>query len=281
MTKDKTVLITGCSMGLGAATATYFANNGWNVVATMRSPDSNNTLEQRSNILVLKLDVQDKSTIKQSIEKAIDYFGKIDVVINNAGFGMNGIFESIPEERVIEQFDVNVFGAMNVTRAILPHFREKQNGLILNISSGVGVFGLPLGSLYTASKFALEGFTEAISYELASIGVVVKLIEPGAVAETGFPKRSAQEFGSYKAPVEYNRIIQSMGGVFQKFRTNADPDALSKVVQCIYLASTDNTNQLRYLVTEDIVPMVKLRRECSEEKFMTKMREIFNYELFR
>ncbi len=131
----KTVLITGCSSGIGKAAAKLFAGNGWNVIATMRKPAMETELARLKDVLVTRLDVQDGESIKQAIEAGIACFGGIDVLINNAGYGQYGLFEAIPREKIQEQFDVNVFGVMDVTRSVLPHFRERKSGLIINISS--------------------------------------------------------------------------------------------------------------------------------------------------
>ncbi|MEI9986695.1 MAG: SDR family NAD(P)-dependent oxidoreductase [Aliidongia sp.] len=147
----------GCSSGFGAATARLFARKGWNVVATMRQPESGAELAKLDNVLVTRLDVQDRGSVDAAVAAAVARFGKIDVLINNAGFGLWGVFESTPRDKVLEQFEVNVFGVMDVTRALLPHFRANRSGVIVNVSSGAGVFTLPLISLYCASKFALEG----------------------------------------------------------------------------------------------------------------------------
>jgi NAD(P)-dependent dehydrogenase (short-subunit alcohol dehydrogenase family) len=157
---QKTALITGTSSGFGKTTAKHFAANGWNVVATMRTPSAEAELVNLDGVLVTRLDVQDPESIDRAIEAGIRRFGRIDALINNAGFGL---FEVTPREKIWEQFDVNIFGVMDVTRAILPHFRSNKGGTIINISSGAGVFTLPLISLYCASKFALEGFSESLS----------------------------------------------------------------------------------------------------------------------
>jgi NAD(P)-dependent dehydrogenase (short-subunit alcohol dehydrogenase family) len=156
----QTVLITGTSSGFGKTCARYFAGQGWNVIATMRQPEAEKDLPLIPDILVAKLDVTDRATISKSIEAGITRFGRIDAVINNAGFGLFGLFEATSTDKVREQFEVNVFGVMNVIRELLPHFRKNKQGLILNVSSGAGVFTLPMLSLYCASKFALEGFSE-------------------------------------------------------------------------------------------------------------------------
>jgi NAD(P)-dependent dehydrogenase (short-subunit alcohol dehydrogenase family) len=163
----KTVLITGTSSGFGKVTAKLFARNGWHVVATMRNPGEQTDLVDTNDVMVTRLDLRDRESIGQAIEAGITRFGTIDVLINNAGFGLFGVFEATSREKIQEQFDVNVFGVMDVTRAILPHFRKNKGGLIINVSSGAGIFALPMISLYCASKFALEGFSESLSYELA------------------------------------------------------------------------------------------------------------------
>src|SRR5580704_19438495 len=189
----KTALITGTSSGFGKVAAKLFARNGWNVVATMRRMGEEKELVGMSDVLVTRLDVQDRASIAEAIQAGIARFGKIDALINNAGFGLYGVFEATSREKVLEQFDVNVFGVMDVTRAILPHFRKNKGGLVINISSGAGIFTLPMLSLYCASKFALEGFSESLSYELASQKIAVKIVEPGGVVSTNFGKRSGAE----------------------------------------------------------------------------------------
>jgi NAD(P)-dependent dehydrogenase (short-subunit alcohol dehydrogenase family) len=164
----KTVLITGASSGIGLAAAKVFAGNGWNVVATMRQPAADLELSTLPGVLVTRLDVQDRASIASAVAGGVERFGRIDALINNAGFSLFGVVEAISREKIQEQFDVNVFGVMEVTRALLPHFRRNKSGLIINISSRAGLVGLPMISLYCAAKFALEGFFEALAYELAS-----------------------------------------------------------------------------------------------------------------
>jgi NAD(P)-dependent dehydrogenase (short-subunit alcohol dehydrogenase family) len=270
----KTVLITGTSSGLGKTAANFFAIRGWNVIATMRKPDETNDLANYRDVLVTHLDVQDRASIKKAIEAGIARFGKIDAVVNNAGFGLFGIFESTPCEKIREQFDVNVFGVMDVTRAILPHFRQNKSGLVINISSGAGVFTAPMASLYCASKFALEGFSESLSYELASQNIRVKIIEPGGVLSTNFGKRSGAEAAQHPAPPDYNSFVAATNAIFAGLRAShlATEEDVAKV---IFAAATDGTDQLRYVATADIVPWVKARRETSESEYSTLMRSQF------
>jgi NAD(P)-dependent dehydrogenase (short-subunit alcohol dehydrogenase family) len=270
----KTILITGTSSGLGKATARLFAREGWNVVATMRRPEEERELVQLPNVLVTRLDVQDGMSITTAIEAAIARFGRIDALLNNAGFGLFGLFEATPPEKVVEQFNVNVFGVMDVIRAILPHFRQNKGGLILNISSGAGVFTLPMLSLYCASKFALEGFSEALSYELASQNIVVKIIEPGGIANTRFEQRSGSEAAENSPFPDYDRFVAHTSTVFEGLR-NVRLSTEEDVAKAIYQAATDDTDRLRYVVTEDIQPMVKARRETSEDGYIAFMRDHF------
>ncbi len=269
----KTVLITGCSSGFGAAAARLFAAEGWNVVATMRRPDDGSDLQDLPDVLVTRLDVQDRDSIDRAVGAAIERFGRIDVVVNNAGYGLFGVFEGTAREKVADQFEVNVFGVMDMIRATLPHFRGNRSGLYINVSSGAGVFGLPMISLYNASKFALEGFSESLSYELAALGIGVKIVEPGGVLETKFGERSGQEFSSTTTPSDYDGFIAGAGEVFEGLRRSrglATSDAVAKV---IFEAATDGTDQLRYVATDDIRPLIDKRRGSSEAEYMAFMRE--------
>lgn len=267
----KTVLITGCSSGFGKAAACLFADKGWNVIATMRNPPE--ACEEYTNVFVIKLDVQDRATIKSAVSAGIARFGQIDVVINNAGYGLFGVFEGISREKLQDQFDVNVFGLMEVIRETLPHFRENRSGLYINVSSGAGVFGLPMISLYNASKFAVEGFSESLSYELAALGIGVKIVEPGGVLETKFGQRSGEEFSMTSTPSDYDTFIAGAAAVFDQLRHNRGLATSEEVAKVIYDAATDGTDQLRYVATEDIKPLVEKRRGSSEAEYIAFMRE--------
>jgi NAD(P)-dependent dehydrogenase (short-subunit alcohol dehydrogenase family) len=268
------VLITGTSAGFGKAAVKLFASEGWNVIATMRSPAAETELGLLPDVLVTRLDVQDRGSIDAAIAAGIARFGRIDALINNAGFGLFGVFEETAREKVEEQFAVNVFGVMDVTRAILPHFREQKSGLILNVSSGAGVFTLPMLSLYCSSKFALEGFSEALSYELASQNIVVKIVEPGGVISTDFGKRSGAEAVQNGALADYAPFVERTSAIFGGLRA-ARLASSEDVVQVIFGAATDGTAQLRYVASQDIQPLVKARRETSEKEYVELMRSQF------
>ncbi|WP_458070849.1 SDR family oxidoreductase [Rhodanobacter sp. BL-MT-08] len=270
----KTVLITGTSSGFGRASAHLFANKGWNVVATMRDLSQAGDLKNVPNVLIERLDVQELSTIERALAAGVSRFRSIDVLVNNAGYGQFGIFEGTPRSSVQDQFDVNVFGVMDTTRAILPHFRAKQDGIIVNVSSGAGIFGLPMISLYTASKFALEGFSESLSYELASQGIVVKIVEPGGVLSTQFGARNALEASSVERIDDYAGFQARTLNLFKDLSAAATATS-EDVALVIFQAASDGTNQLRYVATNDIQPLVRARRETSEAQYMQHMRTQF------
>ncbi len=271
---SRTILITGCSSGFGRATAELFAQRGWQVVATMRDTAAAGDLAQQPNVLVAKLDVQDAASIASAIDAALARFGTIDAIVNNAGFGLSGVFESTPEAKVREQFDVNVFGPMAVIRAALPQLRRQGAGVIVNVSSGAGVFGLPMLSLYCASKFALEGYSEALSYELGTLGIAVKIVEPGGVLETGFGGRSGQEAQQLQPIADYDSFAHAAAAVFAGLRANRLATS-ADVADVIYTAVTDGTSRLRYVATADIRPLVDARRGTSEDEYMATVRRQF------
>lgn len=267
-----TVLITGCSSGFGEAAVRLFAARGWNVVATMRNPADGRGLAALKNVLVNRLDVRNQKSIDQAMTEGIDRFGRIDVVVNNAGYGLLGVFEAAPREAIQKQFDVNVFGAMDVMRAILPHFRANRSGTIINISSGAGAVGVASGSLYCASKFALEGFSEAVSYELEGLGIRMKIIEPGGGPRTSFSARAQREAAGLVMPDDYKAFMAQVAQIFAGIAGTADADATEKVAEAIFAAATDGTDQLRYEPNSDTRPLLAARRESSEEAYMTLMR---------
>jgi short-subunit dehydrogenase len=223
----------------------------------------------------MRLDVQDRATIGHAIATGIERFGKIDALINNAGFSLFGVFEATAREKIEEQFDVNVFGVMDVTRAILPHFRKNKSGLIINISSRGGLVGLPMISLYCATKYALEGFSESLAYELASQNIVVKIVEPsGGVTNTKFSERMGQEHAQDDVLTDYAefaaRTSAAFAGMQAKRKASAD-----EVAQVIYQAATDRTRQLRYFTGEDVGDFVKAKREMSDQGYIEFMRSSF------
>jgi NAD(P)-dependent dehydrogenase (short-subunit alcohol dehydrogenase family) len=238
----KTVLITGASTGIGYATAVLFQRQGWNVVATMRSPQKAGELTKLSNVLCLPLDVTEPESIQPAIATALQTFGSIDVLINNAGYALMGAFETCTPEQIERQFATNVFGLMAVTRALLPHFRQQQAGIIINVASIGGRMALPLYSLYHATKWAVEGFSESLQYELEPFNIQVKVIEPGPI-KTDFYDRSA-DLAQTNELTAYDAIAAKVLPNLNKAGQNGAPP--EKTAQVIYKAATDGSRQFRY-----------------------------------
>ena len=189
----KTVLITGCSTGIGRLAALTFQARGWNVVATMRSPERETELTVLDSVVVKRLDVTDPASVASAVASTIEQFGAIDVLVNNAGRGGRALLEQTSDEKTLALFEINVFGLMRVTRTVLPHMRRAGQGRIINVTSMAGLLGLPAESNYTASKYAAEGFTESLYWECKPLGILVKSVAPGVYRRTSFPSNVDDE----------------------------------------------------------------------------------------
>ncbi|KAJ6581453.1 3-oxoacyl-reductase [Mycena capillaripes] len=274
-----TVFVTGASSGIGLAAAKLFHAKGWNVIATMRNPDSDTELRQldSNRMVVLRLDVQDLGAIAAAVEEGIKKFARIDLLLNNAGYGQNGLFEMVSREQIQEQFNVNLFGLMDVTRTLLPHFRANKGGGVIMVSSGGGFYGLPMISIYNASKFALEGFTESLAFELASHNIFVKSVVPnGGVTSTNF---SSRPIAMDPALVpSYEEFMKKTGDAYRSMISGRSISS-EDVAQVIYTAATDGKDKLRYMVGADAAGFLKARQGDSDgsndEKYISVMREHF------
>ncbi len=271
---SNTILITGASTGIGRATARFFHDRGWNVVATMRSPDKETELGALDNVLVTRLDVQDSESITSAIAQSIERFGKIDVLLNNAGYGAGGPLEATPMENVRRQFDVNVIGLIETIKAVLPHFREQKGGTIANVSSVGGRITMPLFSLYHGTKWAVEGLSESLTYELEPLGIKVKVIEPGAI-KTDFGTRSL-DFNNNESLLEYQGTVGTlMGAMTPMMEHAADPMIVAEV---IHEAVTDGTDRLRYAAGEDAKEWLKGRAATTDdEAFRASIKQQFGF----
>jgi NADP-dependent 3-hydroxy acid dehydrogenase YdfG len=267
----KTILITGASSGFGKETAKVFQEKGWNVIATMRSPEKEQDLNELENVLVTKLDVQDSESIDDAIKQGITKFGRIDVLLNNAGYGLMGVFESATKEQIQNQYAVNVFGLMNVTQAVLPFLRENGQGTIINISTFGGITALPFGSLYNSSKFAVEGFSESLSHELSPLNIAVKIIEPGGVA-TNF--RNGMEMVKNEIPV-YGPLLANFFGRYGTTTAHLAKATAEDVAATIYLAATDESKKLRYVIGDDAQFYIDAKMKNDDEVFVKQMRDYF------
>ena len=268
---SKTIIITGASSGFGRETAKVFQKQGWNVVATMRSPEDEQELKGLENVLVTRLNVQEPESIQIALTDAINRFRSIDVLVNNAGYGLMGVFESATPEQILKQFTVNVFGLMDVTRAVLPHMRQQGSGSIINISSFGGQVGLPFGSLYNSSKFAVEGFSESLSHELSALGIFVKIIEPGGV-NTNF--RNGLDMIKNEI-ADYNPLMGNFFGRYAGATAHLPKATPEDVAQTIYEAATDGRTQLRYVIGEDAQFYIDTKYQNSDPDFIQIMRDRF------
>ena len=265
---SNTILITGSSSGIGKATAQYFQEKGWNVVATMRTPEKEMELSRLDNVLVTRLDVQDADSIARAVQLGIETFGKIDVLLNNAGYGAGGVLEATSMEKIRRQFDVNVIGLLETTKAVIPHFRANQGGTIINVSSVGGKVTFPLLSLYHGTKFAVEGFSEALSFEMGPIGVKVKLVEPGVI-DTKFGQ--SIDFSNDESLEEYQGLV---GHLYAAVGSSAESASDARVVsEVIYRAATDGTSQLRYTAGEDAKHMIASRESGNDETFIAGVKQ--------
>lgn len=270
----KTVLITGASSGIGKATAIFFQEKGWNVIATMRTPEKEEELVGLENVWVTKLDVTKIETIEETITKGIEKFGDISVVVNNAGYGAYGPLEDFPRENIKRQFDTNVIGLLDVTRAIIPHFRANKNGIIINVSSVGGKATFPLGALYHGTKFAVEGITESLTYELDQIGAKAKIIEPGTIA-TDFAGRSF-DFQNEGGIPEYQPMINAMlAGISEVTTDENRVSPPSDVAEVIYEAATDGKDKLRYIAGKDAEVFLSVRVNSSDQEYFKAVKQQF------
>lgn len=240
----KTIVITGASSGIGRATAMYFAEKGWNVAATMRNPSKETELQKHSSIKLFSLDVTNDDSIQQAVDGILKEFNRVDVVVNNAGYGAVGAFEAASKEQIQRQFDTNVFGLMNVTRAFLPHFRSNKAGTFINIASVGGRITFPIYSLYHGTKWAVEGFSESLNFELNPLGINVKIVEPGPI-KTDFYDRSMDTFEK-PGLTAYDTYVKRLLGKINTFGANAPGPIV--VAKAVYNAANTGSYKLRYPV---------------------------------
>src|ERR1700756_838147 len=266
----KTMLITGASSGIGKEAAKVFAADGWNVVATMRSPEKEQDLVPSDNMMLTRLDLQNAASIHEAVDQTLKRFGRIDLLVNNAGYGQYGLLEEVPPEKIRQQFETNVFGVIELMRASLPTMRRQRSGMIINVSSGGGIYGVPAMSIYSASKFALEGFSEAVSYELASQNIVVKLIEPhGGVTATNFNARAAEDSGDVRV-ADYDQFKAEMREAYK--RTAAASSISSREVALeIYKAATDGSRRLRYFIGVDSRGFLNAKQTLPDQEYIEFM----------
>lgn len=245
----KAILITGASTGIGRATALFFAERGWNVVATMRTPEKADARLKQPNVHIVALDVTDDDSIVSALTAAQNRFGRIDVLLNNAGYGLGGALEAMSPEQIDKQLRTNVYGLIRVTQHVIPVMRTQGAGVILNVASIGGRMAFPYFSLYHATKFAVEGFSESLRYELTRYNIRVKVIEPGG---------TNTDFGTRSLVVATNDVYRqatdkAISAIEKFIKYMPGPEAIAKV---IYRAATDKSHRLRYLAKPGPMPFM-------------------------
>jgi NAD(P)-dependent dehydrogenase (short-subunit alcohol dehydrogenase family) len=267
----KTIVVTGASSGIGKATARLFADKGWNVVATMRNPAAEKDLVAGAKLKLVALDVQDPASVRAAVAAAIGAFDKIDVWLNNAGYGAFGPVEAGTRAQIQRQYDVNVFGLIECVQAVAPHFRANKTGVLINVSSIGGLMTIPGYGVYNSSKFAVEGLCEGLWYELGAFGIRVKLIEPGAI-KTDFGGRSMDAWDISNLP-DYGPFMDKVKSTRDQFVKNSSTPEL--VAAVIFEAANDRSDRLRYLVGPDAKRMWPVRRWLGRGVQMKLVRRVF------
>src|SRR5271169_5463120 len=267
----KAIVITGSSSGIGKAAARLFLDRGWNVVATMRNPAAEKDLKESARLKLVALDVQDPASPKAAVAEAVKAFGRIDVWLNNAGYGAFGPVEAGTAEQIRRQYDVNVFGLIACVQAVAPHFRANKAGVLINVSSVGGIMTIPAYSVYNASKFAVEGLSEGLWYELGTFGIKVKVIEPGAI-KTEFGGRSMDRWDISALP-DYAGFMDKVTAGRSRLVQNSSTAEL--VAEVIHTAATDPSDRMRYLAGPDARRFVPLRRLLGASRVMRMIKQRF------
>ena len=269
MKDKKTVLVTGCSSGIGYATCLVFARNNFATYGSVRDLSKAERIQEIINkeklpLKIIRLDVHEDESIRIAIQKIISDSGGIDILINNAGYGMFGPIEEISIKKIKEQFETNFFGTIRLIKAIVPIMRKQRNGTIVNISSMVGRFGVPLNAAYVSSKFALEGLSESISFELEEFGIKVILVEPGVI-QTDFFHNLKIKGNDTKSP--YFKLMDKRIG-FLKGSMKNSVSSSDQVANIILHAVNSRDPDMRYVIGIDATNSIHMRNSLSDREFM-------------
>ena len=272
---NKVAVVTGSSTGIGYETSLILARNGFLTYATMRNLNKGEniksvTTKENLSIRIKQLDVTDDASVKNAIQSISSEAGHIDVLVNNAGYGLNGAFEDLAMDEIKAQYETNVFGLIRTTQAVLPILRRQKSGIIVNISSGAGRFGFPSGSAYVSTKFAVEGLSESMSYELEPFGIKVVIVEPGVI-RTNFGDGLIVAKKSQDPNSPYSQMMQRSAAGFEKMMKNASsPDGVAKVV---LNAIRDENPSLRYLAGSDVETWLGGKRKVADEELYKMMKQ--------
>jgi NAD(P)-dependent dehydrogenase (short-subunit alcohol dehydrogenase family) len=266
---EKAIFITGSSSGLGRAAAKLFASKGWKVIASMRDPKKEKELGNIPDVTLMALDVTAPHEVEGVAEQVVRS-GGVDVVFNNAGYGLAGALEGLTDEQILRMVNTNMLGAIRTTKAFIPYFREKRAGLFINTTSIGGLLTVPFNAIYHATKWALEGWSESMAFELNQFGIGIKTIEPGGM-KTDFFTRS---FDTGRHPA-YDALVNKVMGVItdpKQMATYSSPDQIAEVV---YEAATDGKDQLRYVAGADAKAMYAMRLQLGDEAFRKAIAQQF------
>jgi short-subunit dehydrogenase len=271
-------IITGCSSGIGYETSILLAKNGFKTYATMRNTDKGNKLKEIAekenvDLKIIKLDVTDDHSIKNAINEIVQETNRIDVLVNNAGNNIAGAVEDLSIEEFKEQFETNFFGLIRVTKEVLPIMRKQRMGIIVNVSSIVGKMAIPLNSAYVSSKFAVEGFSESIRYELEDFGIKVILIEPGVIKSNFYENTKMSKNSLMDPNSPYHPIAQKIFDAFLPMLQSAFPT--KKVADVILEAVTSDNPEIRYAVGDDAKSINEARKKRSDKEFEHWVKEGF------
>ena len=270
-------VVTGSSSGIGLAASLALAKNGYLTYATMRNlakQDSIQSVAEKEHLPVrtVQLDVTDENSVKNAIQSILSESGRIDLLVNNAGYGMTGAFEDIGMDEIKSLYETNVFGVIRVTQAVLPIMRKQGSGRIINISSGAGRIGYPGGSAYVSSKFALEGLSESMAFEVEQFGIKTVLVEPGFIrtnfAENIVTAKKAQDPNS-----PYSQTMMQMKSSSHRRRMIENAPDADLVASVIVEAATAKEPDLRYLAGKDVQQMVAAKKSMSDEEFQNMIRQ--------
>jgi short-subunit dehydrogenase len=269
MKDKKTVLVTGCSSGIGYATCLVFARNNFVTYGSVRDLSKAGRIQEITNkeklpLKIIRLDVNEDESIRIAIQKIISDSGRIDILINNAGYGLFGPIEEISIKEIKEQFETNFFGTIRLIKAIVPIMRKQRNGTIVNISSMVGRFGVPLNAAYVSSKFALEGLSESISFELDEFGIKVILVEPGVI-QTDFFQNLKIKGNDTKSP--YYKLMDKRIA-FLKAAMKNSVSSSDQVANTILHAVNSRDPDMRYIIGNDATNSIHMRNSLSDREFM-------------
>ena len=276
VSNQKVSIVTGSSSGIGLETALILARNGYFTYATMRTPEKDapiKTAVEKENlpIKVIQLDVTDDESLKNAINHVTSEAGRIDVLVNNAGYGLVGALEDLSMEEIKTQFETNLFGLVRVIQAVLPTMRRQRSGRILNLSSGAGLFGYPGGSAYVSTKFAVEGLSESIAYELEPFGIKVILIEPGFI-QTNFSNSMVVAKKAQDPTSPYSQMMQRIVASSNELAKNGSSADL--VTNVILDAATNPSPRLRYLVGKDVEAWAASKKSMDESEFFNMIKKI-------